>query len=150
MPSRGSQDIVAGLLMIAAGAAIALYALNSYNLGTLRRMGPGMFPFGVGVILAGLGVLILLPALLRGGERLPEFSLRKSAALLAGVAAFALSIRTLGMIPAIVLLTVISSLADSKLRPLGVVVLSAALCLLAWGVFRAGLGLNIPLWRWPF
>lgn len=55
------QDFFAGLFFILFGS-LAAYLSTSYNMGTGARMGPGYFPFWLGVILAGIGVLVFLKA----------------------------------------------------------------------------------------
>ena len=41
--SRDYRDIIAGGLLMAAGVWMALYAQGTLDLGSVRRMGPGMF-----------------------------------------------------------------------------------------------------------
>ena len=49
------RDVIAGLALMVGGAAYGLTAINSLPLGTLRQMGPGMFPMGLGGLLFLLG-----------------------------------------------------------------------------------------------
>ncbi len=149
MLSHDYRDIVGGTLLAVGGAAFAWYAAEYYNLGTMRRMGPGMFPMGLGVVLAILGISIVIPALLRRGT-VPEIRTRTPLFVLGGVAAFALLIRPAGLFPAIIAAVVISSLADGKIRPLSLAVLCSSLCLVAWLTFSVGLGLPLHVARWPF
>ena len=55
MQKRDLKDILAGAVLIALGLPGAAYALATLPLGTLRRMGPGMFPAALGLILALFG-----------------------------------------------------------------------------------------------
>lgn len=68
MASRDYQDILAGLVLIAVGIFAGAYVLLTLKLGTATRMGPGMFPTALSVILIGFGVAVLIPALRRVGE----------------------------------------------------------------------------------
>ncbi len=149
MLSRDYKDIVGGALLFVTGATFAWYAAGHYELGTLRRMGPGMFPMGLGVILAVFGVLLAVPAFFRPGVR-PEIRVWSPVFVLAGTAAFALVIRPFGLIPAICAVVIISSFAELKVRPVSLAILCAVLCAIAYGVFRVGLGLALPMFRWPF
>lgn len=149
MLSRDYRDIVGGLLLTAFGIAVAWYAAASYDLGTLRRMGPGMFPMALGVVLAAFGVLIAVPAFFREGT-MPILRIWSPIFVLAGVAGFAILIRPFGLIPAILAVTIISSLAELKIRPVSLTILSASLCLIAWAIFRLGLRLPLPMFNWPF
>ena len=56
------RDFYAGGLMTLLGAAITLNS-TTYSTGTLMHMGPGMFPFILGIVLTFIGVLILGTAL---------------------------------------------------------------------------------------
>jgi uncharacterized membrane protein YidH (DUF202 family) len=59
---RDYRDIVAGLGLAGFGLAAAAYALSNYSMGTITRMGAGMMPVSLGVILVGFGLLIAIPA----------------------------------------------------------------------------------------
>ena len=61
MKIRSQKDFVAGLLLILIGLAFAVGATD-YSFGTAVRPGPGYFPFGLGIILALLGIVVLLSA----------------------------------------------------------------------------------------
>ena len=149
MLSRDYKDIVGGALLAVFGLIVAVYAATSYDLGTLRRMGPGMFPMALGVILSVFGVALIIPALFREGKR-PHIRIFSPLFVLLGVSAFALLVRPFGLIPAILAVVMISSVAELKIRPVSLTILSVAMCVLAWLVFRVGLGLAMPMFRWPF
>lgn len=142
-------DIVGGVLLLLTGAAVTYVSIEHYPVGSLRRMGPGMFPAILGGVLAGLGLLLALQALRRQGEQ-PDIRVFSPIFVLAGVASFALLITRAGLIPAILGVVVISSFADLKIRPVSLALLCLGLCLIAPLVFVVGLGLPIPLARWPF
>ena len=62
-------DFFAGLFFLLFGA-LAAYLSTAYNMGTGARMGPGYFPYWLGIILAGIGVIVLLKSLGKtAGER---------------------------------------------------------------------------------
>ncbi len=56
------EDFFAGVFFIVFGG-LAAYLSTAYNMGTGARMGPGYFPFWLGVILAAIGVIVLLKSL---------------------------------------------------------------------------------------
>lgn len=150
MHARDYRDVAGGLLLAAVGAFAAYYAATRYDMGTLRQVGPGMFPAGLGGLLVGLGVIVAVPALRRLPRSYPMVEWRPLAAVIAGIAAFALTVRPLGMVPAIILLTMLSSLADGRLGPVRAFVLSIVLAGVAILVFRVMLGTPFPIARWPF
>lgn len=142
-------DIIGGALLVIFGAAVTYTSVTYYPLGTPSRMGPGMFPAGLGVVLAGLGILLALQALRRPGDR-PDLRVFSPLFVLGGIAAFAALIVPFGLIPAIVAIIVISSLADLKIRPVSLLISCVGLSLFAPFVFVFMLGLQISLLRWPF
>ena len=142
-------DILGGALLILFGAAVTYTSITHYPMGTPGRMGPGMFPAGLGVVLAVLGLLLALQALRRPGRK-PDIRVFSPLFILGGIAAFAAIITPFGLIPAIVAILVITSLADLKIRPVSLAISCIGLSLLAPFVFVFLLGLQIPLLRWPF
>jgi hypothetical protein len=148
MWKRDYSDISAGGFFLAVGLGAAGYAAAHYSLGSLRNIGPGMFPVGAGVALAGFGLAMLVPALARTGAR-PRFEPGVAAAVLASVAAFALVLPLFGLVPASVALVVVSRLAERHPRPVAMLVLAAILSLLVWAVFVVALGVPLAPVRWP-
>ena len=61
MRIKSQKDFVSGILLVIVGAAFAVGATN-YSFGVAVRPGPGYFPFGLGIILALLGVVVLFSA----------------------------------------------------------------------------------------
>jgi putative Ca2+/H+ antiporter (TMEM165/GDT1 family) len=51
------RDYYAGALMVLLGGGAA-YTGSHYTMGSLTRMGPGYFPTVLGILLAGIGVII--------------------------------------------------------------------------------------------
>lgn len=125
----GRKDVVGGALVAGIGAATTAYATLGLHLGTPMRMGPGMFPAGLGVLLIGLGALIALPALKASGE-LPKIAWRPLLSVLGAITAFAIVVPYGGVIAAIAALVIVSSFAGEKvtvLSGLGVWALMSAL-----------------------
>lgn len=150
MQSPDYRDILGGTMLILIGASAMLYAVTMLNLGTMVRMGPGMFPAVLGFILTGFGVAIFVSGLIRRGAVPLDVRLWSPLFVLVGVAAFALLIGPFGLIPAIVAVTTISSFAELKVRPVSLAVLCVVLSLIAWLVFQVGLGMTLAMFRWPF
>lgn len=151
MQPRNHRDLVGGALLGLGGGWFTWYAAAHFQTGTVRDMGPGFFPVILGIALAGLGAAIAIPALFRAA---PEQSLKlrvwSPLFVLSGIAGFAILIRPTGLIPAVAALILISSGAELKWRPLGVALLCAFACALAWGIFVLALGLPVQPFRWRF
>jgi hypothetical protein len=144
-----ATELVGGLFLVSTGAALAGYAAVHYPVGTVLRMGPGMLPVSLGVLLAVFGLIIAASAFFRSGEH-TDVQVQVPLVILASVLAFALLIGTAGLLPAIAGCAIIATVAERPFRPAFSLVLAAALCVLAWLVFVVALRLPIPLLRWPF
>lgn len=149
MHSRDYKDIIGGAVLIGIGSFAALYAGARYSLGTVTQMGPGMFPTALGGLLIVLGVLILVPAVVRAGE-VPTFEVLPFLSVIVGIAGFAMAIEPLGLIPAIVILSIVSTVADPRIGLFQSLLIAAGLALMCSVIFRYGLGISLQLARWPF
>ena len=153
MQASKVRDILAGLSLVVFGLLYATHALTRYGLGSFAAMRPGMFPTLVGSALVVAGLVVLLSAL---GRRmattatLEPVAWRPLVVILAAMAAFAVSIGRIGMVPAIFLLTGLAAFADDKLKPTATLLLATAISVLAVVIFRYGLGFPIVLLRAPF
>lgn len=144
-----SKNILTGALTVGFGAFIFFYASANYNMGSIHRMGPGMFPAGLGILLTGLGAIVLVQSFVSAAEPI-KVRVWSPIFVLCGCAAFALTVRTLGLIPAAIAVTAISSGAELKFKPVSLVALCAVVCLIVWLVFTVGLRVPVPLFRWGF
>lgn len=144
MRQRDLGDILGGLLMIGIGLFAVWYA-QRYAFGTLRNMGPGFLPVVLGWLLAGLGVLIALPALRRTGPPV-QVELRTLVIITAALLLFASSLRPLGLILATALAVLLASVAERGFAWPSRLVLAVGLSGLVWLIFVAGLGMNLPVW----
>jgi hypothetical protein len=151
LTGEGKKDVISGAFLVVLGIAVAFYSYESYNIGTIRQMGPGMFPLMLGCVLSGLGLLILTPGLLRMADPLSiKFEVAPFAAVIASILAFALMAERFGIVLSIVALTFLSSLADPYLNIRRILVLSAALSIMSVVVFSVLLNIRLPLVNWPF
>lgn len=147
--SRDYTDILAGGVLVAIGLFAALYATKNYDIGTVEEMGPGMFPAAVGWVMTAIGVLIAAPAFFRLGE-IPRPEWRPAIMVIAGVLAFAATVDVLGMVSALMLLTVLAVPADDKLGWKGALTLGVCISALAALIFRVALEIPLPLFKWGF
>jgi hypothetical protein len=149
MYRRDYRDLVGGGFLFLVGLFIVGRASLYYDLGTVRHLGPGMYPVWVGCLLAGLGALIAILGLFRQGKRIsPDY--RQFAAVVLGLVMFGLTISSFGMIPAVFILTIAAVVADNKLGIVGALVLAAVLSLIALVIFRLILSVPLEAFRWPF
>lgn len=150
MLNRDIVDIITGMVLTALGLLVAAYATTHYNLGSLQRMGPGMVPMGIGSLIALLGIILAISGAFRTNVPMPSIEWRPLAAILCAILAFSLAVPRVGLVPAIILLTSLTSLADKQLRLKTILVLTTFLVVAAVLIFRIALDMNIPIFRWAF
>jgi hypothetical protein len=109
-----------------------------------------MFPTLLGYALCVTGVLIFVPALYRAHVETIVIEWRAMILVLGSLGVFALTVSAMGIIPAIILLTIGSAYADGRLRPLGILLLAGILSALAVLIFRVFLNSPFTLFKWPF
>jgi hypothetical protein len=145
---KSEKDFWSGLMFIGVGAGFAVGALD-YSFGSSARPGPAYFPFGLGVLLALLGAMVLFKALtfeVEGGDRIGKFAWRPLLIIVLSVAGFGLLLPRLGMLITLPLLVIVSALAGDEFRWKEAIINAAILLLLSWVVFIYGLSLTIPLY----
>ncbi len=141
-------DSLAGLFFILMGG-LTIFLASDYPLGTAMRMGSGYFPLVLGAALCVLGVVVLLRSvrIKNVGNLAPgALAWRPLAFIVAGVVAFGLLTPNVGLLAAIVVLTLLSGLARREAQWRELLGLSAVLSLFGVGVFAYGLGLPLPVW----
>ncbi|WP_180684138.1 tripartite tricarboxylate transporter TctB family protein [Tepidicella baoligensis] len=147
MWSRDYRDIVGGLAMLAIGLFVAWHAYQEYDIGQLNRMGPGFFPVSLGILLAILGLLITIPALLRKGSPV-KVEVKTLVLVTLSIGLFALLLKPLGIVFATIVTVLTSSLADRQISWKGRVAVALGVAAITWGVFIQGLSMVLPVWPW--
>jgi len=150
-----NKDYYGGALMILLGGSAA-YAAQSYNIGSLAHMGPGYFPFAVGILLALTGVLIALNAKKTGTgdeavlvghkHEIPDF--RGAACIILGTIAFYFCGEYLGLLPATFAIVFICALGDRSNSVMACFVLAMSMMIVAVVIFWWALQVQMPLVRW--
>ena len=151
MKIKSQKDFWSGLMFIATGIVFAVGALN-YSFGSAAHPGPGYFPFGLGVLLALLGGVVLFKALtieVEGGDRIGSIAWRPLIVVVGAVSLFGFALPRVGMVIALPLLIALASLAGDEFRWKDVLVNCVVLTLGCWLIFIVGLKLNIGLWPGP-
>ena len=148
MKLKSQKDFWSGLMFIVAGIAFA-WGATAYNFGSAARPGPGYFPFGLGVLLAILGAIVLLKSLTvdtPDGDPGEKFAWRPIIVITLSLVVFGFVLPKLGMIISLPLLVFMASFAGDEFHPVEVAINAAVLTVGSWAIFIKGLGLTIPLW----
>lgn len=139
-----SKDFLSGVMFIAFGLT-ALWFGRHLQMGTTVRMGPGYVPHMLAYIMLGLGFIISVVALYRGGERVEAPKWRPITMVTIGIIVFGLLFETTGMLPSLVALVLIASLGGDEFKlteVIGNIIVLTILCVL---VFKVGLQMNISV-----
>ena len=156
MRIKSQKDFFSGLMFTAIGVAFAGVS-STYTLGSGARMGPGYFPLVLGVLLAGLGVVIALRAFASGpedGDPVGRFAWRPLVFIITANLAFgaclgglpSMGVPALGLILGIFILTFVASLASDEFNAKEALVLSVVLSVFSYGAFIKLLNLQFPVW----
>jgi hypothetical protein len=149
---KSQKDFWAGLMFLAVGIAFAVGS-RSYNFGSSPKPGPGYFPFGLGVLLALLGVFILFESLTvetEDGEPIGAWAWRPLVVVVTSIVVFGLMLPKLGLALSLPVLIALTTLAGKEFHLKDVVLNSIVLTVGCWAIFIVGLKLTIPLWPTVF
>jgi len=152
MKIANQKSFVVGLMYVLVGLGFAGIAAT-YRMGTAARMGPGYFPFWLGILLAVLGAILLINAISRPAapdERLEKWNVKGLIIILASVCVFAALLQPMGLVVSLIVLIIGSSFADDEFSWLTTIVNVAVLLAISLAVFVYGLGLQFPIWPTVF
>ena len=148
MKIKSQMDFWSGLMFIVIGIAFAWGAM-SYSFGSSARPGPGFFPFGLGVLMAVLGGMVLFKSLVvetEDGQLIGPWAFRPLLIVMVSVGLFGFTLPLLGMALSLPLLIVMVSLAGDEFHWKDAIVSVVVLTLGSWLIFIKGLSLVIPVW----
>lgn len=149
--TRGGQNLIAGAVFAMFGAAILLIAWQTLPMGQLSEMGPGSFPATIGAVLMGLGIVIAMSpsAIETPQEPARPIAWRGGFFLVAAIVFAALMIERLGLLPTVVVSSLLGAFASARMTLRFALPLTVGLTLIALFIFKFCLNLPIPLWgRW--
>jgi hypothetical protein len=139
------KDFWAGVMFVAFGAGMAAIAVINYQMGSAVRMGPAYFPTLLGGLLAILGLVLLVRALVLKGAPVATFHFRPLLLILGACVAFGYTVKPLGLVGALTLLVSVSALGGHEFKWKEVALLCVALFVFSVLVFVKGLTLPFPI-----
>ncbi|BDB25060.1 membrane protein [Cupriavidus sp. TA19] len=147
MRIRSQKDFASGLMFILVGFGFSWVA-RGYSMGTAAKMGPGYFPFWLGIVLALLGVLVLAGSLSSKMEedQLARWDIKTLLWILGSVVLFGLLLKPLGMVLSVLVLVLVSSMASHEFSWKGAILNAIILVLISLGAFVYGINLQMPVW----
>jgi Tripartite tricarboxylate transporter TctB family len=144
---KSQKDFWSGLMFVAVGIGFA-WGATEYSFGNSARPGPGYFPFGLGILLAVLGGMVLFKALTietAGGDPIGHFAWKPLIIILGSVAMFGFLLPKLGMLMTLPILIIVASLASQEFTWKGALINAVVLTVGSYLIFIKGLSLTIPL-----
>ena len=148
MKIKSQRDFWSGLLFLLVGLAFA-WGSTEYNFGSSARPGPGYFPFGLGILLAVLGGLVLFKAVTiesPDGDPVGAIAWRPLLVIVGAIIMFGLVLPRLGLVLTLPLLIFVSALAGDEFHWKDALISSVVLTAGSWVIFIWGLKLTIPVW----
>lgn len=141
-----SQDAASGLMFLGVAIYVGVSTLLALDVGSLQQMGPGFFPLALSAILGLIGVLVLIGAKPDEDGQLP---VNWRAVILIGSApiAFGLTVRTLGLVPALLVSVGLATVSSTRIKPLSAAVIIIGVTVFCVAVFKFGIGVPYDLFN---
>jgi len=147
MKTVNYKDLGAGILFFILGASFSVGAWG-YRMGTAARMGPGYFPFWLGVILTAIGLIVAFNAIRHTSkeERLEPWALWPLSIILVSTLLFGLLLPYAGLVVSVLVLVIGSSLACSDNSWRSIMTTAFVLLALSLALFVWLLDLQFAMW----
>ena len=143
---KSSQDFWSGLTFITFGLLTTILS-RAYPMGSASRMGPAYFPTMLGVLLAGIGVIVVLRTVTSGaGGNIARIDVWLVVRLLVSIVAFGVLLHPLGLLGAAFMTVLVAAWAGPEFRILEAIIAATLLAIMSWLVFVLGLKQTIPVW----
>lgn len=141
---QNKQELLSVITLLAFGVFLILYSLLGLEIGTPRRMSVGFFPLVLGILLV---VISGLMAFTYDRARVTKILIDWRACGFVSVAmiVFGLTLRPLGLLPAVMLLCVIASLASRYFHLKTALIVGATVGILTYTLFVVLLDVQLPL-----
>jgi putative Ca2+/H+ antiporter (TMEM165/GDT1 family) len=156
MISERRRDYYAGGLVVLIGIGAATIATR-YQIGSLTKMGPGFFPFALGVLLAILGVMIAVTNFLagqKGPDKVDVMHMMQTSpdwrgwgCIIGSVLVFIFLADFVGLLAAIFMTVFVACWGDRNATLKSSALLSAGITIFGIGLFYYVLRVQIPIIR---
>jgi hypothetical protein len=140
--------MVSGLALIIIGAGFSIGALQ-YSFGSSIRPGPGYFPFGLGIILAIIGLVVLWGSFSgkrKDGDPIGHIPWRALICIVGAIVFFGFFLPKLGFLVSFPIMIMVTSAGGDEFTWKGAFLNAFFLTALSYAVFIYGLQMTVPLW----
>lgn len=144
-----SKDMIGGILIGLMGGAITTHS-TTLRIGSLSQMGPGFFPFSLGIVLMLVGAAIAIKSIAAGvsigGER-RTFEWKAWLLICISIVSFIVLAKYVGLIAATFSIVFISAFADRENSWRSALGLAVVMVILSVLVFWWALKIPMPLFK---
>ena len=146
MKIRNQRDFGAGIMYMVIGLFFAIVATR-YQYGTAAKMGPGYFPFWLGMLMAAMGLLVLIRSMGAKAkiEAIPKFNFKVIGLITGSIILYGLLLPKMGFIVAVLVLVMVASSASKEFSWKVALINAVVLIAFTYSVFVIGLKLQFPL-----
>ena len=141
---RHPKDFWTGIIFLFFGLAAVIIG-QDYPMGTAGRMGPAYFPTILGSLLAMIGLTAVIRSCVRPGEAIGRFHMREIVLILSAILLFGVLMRGAGLVPAVLVLVLLSAYASPKFTWKASLLIALGLAVFSVVVFVKLLGLPMPI-----
>jgi hypothetical protein len=145
---KSHRDFLAGWAFMLVGVLFALGGIGR-SVGSSEQPGPGFFACSLGLTLAVLGLALLFKSLAietEGGDPVDPVAWRALLGVVLAVASFGVTVQTVGLVLATLIVVVLASWPGAGRRWTQVLALAGVLAFLGWLVLGVALTVAVPLW----
>lgn len=143
---KSYRNLIFALLFVTISAAMGIHAFTSMNVGTMDNMGPGFFPVMLSVLLAFLAILVGFTSIPADAPVLKVLKPKPLILVVVGPLIFAATIRTLGLVLAVFITTLVVSFASRYATIKQSLFLAGGFTVFCVVLFGYLLNLPIPFW----
>ena len=146
MKIRNQRDFGAGVMYMVIGLFFAIVATR-YQYGSAAKMGPGYFPFWLGMLMAAMGLLVLVRSLRAKAtiEAIPKFNFKVIGLITGSIILYGILLPKMGFIVAVLVLVMVASSASKEFSWKVALINAVVLIAFTYSVFVTGLKLQFPL-----
>jgi hypothetical protein len=137
---RHPKDFWIGIIFLFFGVAAVVIG-QDYPMGRAGKMGPAYFPTVLGTLLAVVGLIGVVRSFIRRGDAVGKFYIKELVLILSAVILFGVLMRGAGLVPAVIVLIVLSAYASPKFKWNEALLLAVGLAGFSYLVFARLLGL---------
>jgi Tripartite tricarboxylate transporter TctB family len=145
--SLKSTDFVGGVLTIGLSLGV-LFVSQGYGFGSVLSMGPGFFPTLLGLLLLGLGTCLLVRGAAGQSESVNVPRIQPIIFIASAIALFSFTLLRLGLVPATIVLVVVSSMASRERKAKIVAISASCMAVFTYLIFIKGLAMNLYAFVW--